>query len=109
MFLPTRTSPEMKKVPFDRADVFGYKTAVTDRTVVMIEGSGVPALWVGMFVTLVGDLKGYVPGHFADGETVTIVGFQLPGELGETDHIIEVTNGKHICAVKPSNIRDPRV
>jgi hypothetical protein len=109
MFLPTRLSPEAKTVPFDGIDVFGYQTAVTDRTVVMIEGKGVPSLWVGMFVTLVGDTRGHVPGDFKDGETATIIGFQLPGEQGESDHIIEVTNGEHIGFVKPSNIRDSRV
>jgi hypothetical protein len=59
----------------------------------------------GMKVVLVGDVEGYVPGHFKPGEAVIITGFRESFKGGSSDHIIEVSNGTMITWVKPSNIK----
>jgi hypothetical protein len=84
-------------------NLFGYTTLVRDGdTFVALTGETEPELRVGMQVVLLGDSRGYVPSGFRHGQEVRIVGFAEPGE---TDHIIEVTDGKHDGSVKPSNIQ----
>jgi hypothetical protein len=61
-----------------------------------------------MQVVLLGDSRGYVPSWFRHGQQVRIVGFAEPFKDGESDHIIEVTDGKHEGWVKPSNIQRKR-
>jgi hypothetical protein len=86
--------------------LFGYTTFVRDGNVfVAPTGETEPELRVGMKVTLLGDSRGYVPSGFQHGQEVEIVGFTEPFKGGESDHIIEVTDGKKDGWVKPSNIQ----
>lgn len=55
-----------------------------------------------------GDSRGYVPSGFRHGGQVQIVGFTEPFKDGESDHIVEVTDGTHDGWVKPSNIQRAR-
>ncbi|SHH28766.1 TIR domain-containing protein [Chryseolinea serpens] len=87
-------------------NLFGYNRIEQEYDeIVALKGDLVMELHKGMTVKLVGDSRGYVPGNFKPGEEVTIVGFTLPYSNGETDHIIEVSNGSHKGWVKPSNIQ----
>lgn len=87
-------------------DLFGYTILVRDREeFIALKGDGVPDLRVGMSVVLLGDSRGYVPSGHRPGAEVRIVGFVEPFKKGESDHIIEVTDGKYSGRVKPSNIQ----
>jgi hypothetical protein len=104
MFNPLKDSPHRETVTFG-GSLFGYTSLVKDQVFVMLKGEGVPPLWAGLQVRLVADSRGYISGGFKDGESVTILGFRMPFEQGESDHIVEVTNGRFIALVKPSNIQ----
>lgn len=90
-------------------NIFGYTTLVRDGdTFVALAGEAEPELRVGMEVVLLGDSRGYVPSDFRHAQRVRIVGFTEPFKDGESDHIIEVTDGTRHGWVKPSNIQRAR-
>ena len=96
------------KVKFGHS-LFGYTTLLRDgETFVALTGEGEPELRLGMQVILLGDSRGYVPSGFRHGGQVQIVGFREPFKDGESDHIVEVTDGTHDGWVKPSNIQRAR-
>jgi hypothetical protein len=87
-------------------NIFGYTTLVREgNRFVALVGAGQQELRVGMHVVLLGDSRGYVPSGFSPGDEVTIVGFGEPFKNGESDHIVEVSEGEHRGWVKPSNIQ----
>lgn len=56
---------------------------------------------VGMRVVLLGDSQGYVPSGFSHGAEVTIVGFTVPVEHGESDHIVAVCDASRGYGSRP--------
>ncbi len=88
------------------SNLFGYTTLIRDGdTFVALRGETETELRIGMQIVLLGDSQGYVPSGFRHGQEVRIVGFVEPFKNGESDHIVQVTDGNYEGWVKPSNIQ----
>src|SRR4051812_8490286 len=86
--------------------IFGYDTLIKEGdNIIALRGKGVPELYKGMNVILLGDSRGYVPSRFNPGEEATIIEFTEPFKQGESDHVIQVSSSRNTGWVKPSNIQ----
>lgn len=85
--------------------IFGYDEIVVEGAdFISLRGEGRPELRKGMRVVLSGDSRGYVPSHFKLQEEAIIIGFRESFKDGNSDHIIQVSNGEKEGWVKPPNI-----
>jgi hypothetical protein len=97
----------VEDVDFGGSSLFGYDSLVRRPEFIELKGKTAKSLNKGMVVEISGDSRGYVPSGHEPGEKVTIIGFREPFKRGESDHIIQVTNGEKVGWVKPSNITIP--
>ena len=84
---------------------FGYTHLVRRPVFVAMAGESV-RLEVGMIVRIEADVRGYTGTSFRDGDTVVILGFQLPHTGDATDNVIFVSDGKTVESIKPHRIRE---
>lgn len=96
-----------EEISFGGSSYFGYDALVRRGDLIALKGDNVATLERGMRVNLRGDSRGHVPGGFAHGETVEITGFREPFHGGNSDYIVEVTNGQIRGWIKPGNIVQP--
>lgn len=96
-----------EEIDFGGSSLFGYDSLIRRPEFIVLKGKNAQSLNKGMVVELRGDVRGYVPSGHQPGERVTIIGFREPFKRGESDHIIQVTNGEKVGWVKPSNITIP--
>lgn len=86
----------------DIGDFFGYTHLVRQSVFVAMAGDGAQ-LQIGTIVRLRADRAGYLR-NFRDGETVVIVGFQMPFTDGCTDYVVLVSDGARVSEIKPQSI-----
>lgn len=96
---------DVSEITFGGHIVFGFSRLLSLKgNYIAIKGEN-SLMVLGQTAVLRGDSRGYVPSGHKDGQTVTIIGFQMPFHRGETDCIVNVISDDGKSGwVKPSNI-----